>query len=101
MSQVTIFSNRTIGKAPIVIDIEDSEEDTAAIRQHEIDKATISNRVERDRLLSESDWTQGSDSPLSDADKALWATYRTELRDITSHDNWPELEDADWPTKPS
>jgi len=27
--------------------------------------------------------------------------YRQALRDITSHANWPHLEDADWPTKPS
>jgi len=28
------------------------------------------------------------------------ATYRQALRDITSHDNFPNLSDADWPTKP-
>jgi hypothetical protein len=58
------------------------------------------NRIERDRLLADSDWTQMNDSPLSNEDKTAWATYRQELRDITSHSNWPNLEDADWPTKP-
>lgn len=101
MAEVTIFSKSTKGKSPRIVNIPDDPDELAVIRQHELDKATISNRVERDRLLSESDWTQGSDSPLSDADKALWATYRTQLRDITTHENWPELEDADWPTKPS
>ena len=42
-----------------------------------------SYRAERDRLLLESDWTQGADSPLSDTDKAAWATYRQALRDMT------------------
>jgi hypothetical protein len=26
--------------------------------------------------------------------------YRQALRDITTHSNWPHLEDSDWPTKP-
>lgn len=31
---------------------------------------------------------------------AAMTTYRQALRDITAHDNWPNLEGADWPTKP-
>lgn len=59
-----------------------------------------SNRKERNTLLSNSDWTQVADTPLSDADKALWVTYRQALRDITSHANWPNLNKEDWPTQP-
>ena len=55
----------------------------------------------RGSLLEASDWTQLPDSPLSDSKKAEWATYRQALRDITTHSNWPKLEDSDWPTKPS
>ena len=40
-----------------------------------------------------------ADSPLTDEAKALWVTYRTALRDIPAHEDWPELVDADWPTK--
>lgn len=58
------------------------------------------NRNERDALLAETDWTQMADSPLTDEAKTAWATYRTALRDITAHANWPNLVDADWPTKP-
>ena len=58
------------------------------------------NRNTRNQLLSDSDWTQMPDSPLTDEAKALWVTYRTALRDITSHSNWPNLEEADWPTAP-
>lgn len=55
-------------------------------------------RVTRDRLLMTSDWTQVADAPV---DAAAWATYRQALRDLTTHANWPNLEDADWPSEPS
>jgi hypothetical protein len=57
-------------------------------------------RSKRNTLLMESDWTQAADTPLTDDVKALWATYRTNLRDLSGNNNWPFLEDADWPTKP-
>lgn len=50
-------------------------------------------RAKRDAALSASDWTQMPDSPLSDADKQAWATYRQALRDL------PETGDT-WPSKP-
>lgn len=64
-----------------------------------VDYAEV-NRGIRNQLLIDSDWTQMPDSPLTDEAKALWATYRTALRDLTAHANWPNLVDADWPTKP-
>jgi hypothetical protein len=39
-------------------------------------------RSKRDRALIESDWTQLSTSPLSDAKKTEWETYRQALRDL-------------------
>ena len=39
-------------------------------------------RLKRNDRLQKSDWTQMPDSPLSDAKKAEWATYRQELRDL-------------------
>lgn len=51
--------------------------------------------------LQLSDWTQGLDSPLSDAKKAEWATYRQALRDLPSqyseNSTWDEVV---WPTRP-
>lgn len=64
------------------------------------DRAAAEHRQTRDKLLADSDWTQVSDSPLTDAQKTSWATYRQALRDITTHANWPNLADDDWPTKP-
>ena len=55
-----------------------------------------SNRNKRDGLLAETDWTGMSDVTMTSA----MTTYRQALRDITDHANWPNLEDADWPTKP-
>lgn len=53
-------------------------------------------RDRRDALLAETDYLALSDNTLS----ADMTTYRQALRDITDHDNFPDLEDADWPTKP-
>ena len=64
------------------------------------DRAAAANRNTRNQLLTESDWTQIPDSSLTDEAKALWVTYRTALRDLTAHENWPNLADADWPVSP-
>jgi len=74
-----------------------SAEDRA---QEALNEVASANRETRNQLLSDSDWTQIPDSALTDEARALWVTYRTALRDLTAHDNWPNLEDADWPTKP-
>ena len=39
-------------------------------------------REERNKLLVESDWTEFSNSPLSEDKKAEWKTYRQSLRDL-------------------
>lgn len=54
----------------------------------------------RNAKLTECDWTQGEDSPLTDAKKLEWQTYRQALRDfdyssVTTHVG------ITWPTKPS
>ena len=58
------------------------------------------NRITRNKLLDDSDWTQMNDSPLSNEVKTAWATYRQELRGISDLDAWPNLTDDDWPVKP-
>lgn len=52
-------------------------------------------RGHRDRLLSQSDWTQIADAPV---DKAVWATYRQALRDVPQQAEFPH--NITWPTKP-
>lgn len=52
-------------------------------------------REERNILLLTSDWTQLSDAPV---DSSAWATYRQELRDISSQTEFPW--NVIWPTEP-
>tara|TARA_R110000737_G_scaffold183559_4_gene207114 strand:+ start:965 stop:1438 length:474 start_codon:yes stop_codon:yes gene_type:complete len=67
----------------------------------EFDNLTASsNRAVRDELLTKSDWTQISDTPLDGDSKGGWAGYRVELRNLTDHMNWPNLNEEDWPMKP-
>lgn len=54
------------------------------------------NRSIRDRKLAETDFYALSDVTMS----TEMTTYRQALRDITSHANWPNLNDEDWPIKP-
>ena len=56
-------------------------------------------RAERDKKLTETDWTQMADSPLSSEKKTEWASYRTSLRDLPSASGFPHT--MTWPTEPS
>ena len=59
-------------------------------------------RERRNRLLSESDWTQGGDSPLTTQKKSDWAKYRTSLRTLPEdQSSKTKYSDITWPTKPS
>ena len=59
-------------------------------------------RAERTRLLIESDWTQGGDSPLTTQKKSDWAKYRTSLRTLPEdQSSETKYSDITWPTKPS
>ena len=57
-----------------------------------IDRAISS----RNRQLSESDWTQLPDVPLSTAKLDAWKVYRQALRDITDQPGYPGT--IIWPT---
>lgn len=57
---------------------------TPITEDEELNKKYSQLRSVRDRLLSECDWTQIPDSPLTDAQKQAWATYRQALRDLPS-----------------
>ena len=74
--------------------ISDADETTINTRK-EIKWEEI--REQRNQLLSQCDWTQFQDSPITGSQLTLWQTYRQELRDITSQSN---PFDIIWPTKP-
>ena len=82
---------------------EDDVETTTTKAQHEAAyQATLDAtagaavRAERATLLAETDYLALTDNTLDD----ITTAYRQALRDITAHANFPNLEDADWPTKP-
>lgn len=52
-------------------------------------------RLERDRLLAASDWTQVADAPV---DQQAWAVYRQALRDMPQDFATPN--DVVWPEVP-
>jgi hypothetical protein len=52
-------------------------------------------RAERNKRLTESDWTQVLDAPV---DKIKWASYRDELRNVPQQDSFPW--EVQWPEKP-
>ena len=52
-------------------------------------------RKSRGDKLAECDWTQVADAPV---DKAVWATYRQALRDITAQEGFPWT--ITWPDAP-
>jgi hypothetical protein len=59
--------------------------------------AETNSRGQRADLLEMTDWWAMSDRTMTSEQTA----YRQALRDITTHANWPNLADSDWPTKPS
>ena len=82
---------------------DDGNEVTTTKAEHEaayqatLDAAVAeTNRKTRDEKLAETDFYALSDVTMTDAMTA----YRQALRDITSHSNWPNLADDDWPVKP-
>ena len=76
----------------------DTKAEQEAAYQATLDANTAAgHRATRDAKLAETDFYALSDVTMSSA----MTTYRQALRDLPTHDNWPNLEDADWPTKPS
>lgn len=55
-------------------------------------------RDERNQLLTQSDWTQLADAPLTQEQKTAWSAYRQALRDVPSSFSTPE--EVVWPAIP-
>lgn len=53
-------------------------------------------RSERNRRLAACDWTQLPDAPV---DRQAWATYRQDLRDVSSQPGFPW--NVEWPLPPA
>ena len=74
-----------------------------AVLQAKIDEVVASEsmrrlRVERDRLLTETDWVAARAFETGATISDEWKTYRQQLRDITK--TATSLDDVTWPTQP-
>ena len=75
------------------IKVVDLSSDEITNRSNYINEQLASvKRKERNKLLTETDWTQGNDSPLSNSKKTEWASYRTALRNLPAAKDWPNVD---------
>lgn len=56
-------------------------------------------RLERNRLLTASDYTQMPDAPMTDAQREAWRVYRQALRDLPETNSDPTA--CAWPVAPA
>jgi hypothetical protein len=71
-------------------------EQEAAWRAAKDAEQAKSMREQRNQELKDTDWTQVADAPV---DKAVWATHRQALRDITAQPGFPWS--VQWPEQPA
>lgn len=57
-------------------------------------------RTQRDAKLAEDDWIVIKAKETGGNLSTPFKEYRQALRDITAHENFPYLEESDWPVKP-
>jgi hypothetical protein len=94
-----VISGATYVQTWQVSDKYTSAERTAYDAQKEADRLDAlpdMHRGTRASLLTETDWWASTDLTMT----AEQTDYRQALRDITSHNNWPDLSESDWPVKP-
>ena len=76
---------------------EDEKEQIYATEKHNV-ADEVSRRQKKE--LANTDWVairaQETETPIPEK----YLTYRSALRNITNHLDWPFLEEADWPVKP-
>ena len=83
-----------------------SEERAAVVTAANAEKAAR-NRKERDNRLASCDWIVTKALEAGGSVPSAWVTYRTALRNITAHSNWPNINypdmegnNSDWPVEP-
>ena len=82
-------------------EIAQRQAEEAAWKAGAFDRAIGGLRQRRNALLSSSDWTVLSDSPLSETEKTAWLEYRQDLRDITEGlDTEAKVKAVVFPDKP-
>jgi hypothetical protein len=71
-----------------------AEQEAAYVQRIDDEQATAV-RADRDKRLSDTDWTQVADAPV---DSAVWSVYRQSLRDVPSQEGFPW--EVTWPEQP-
>lgn len=86
-------------------DYEDEDGNLITIEQQKneyLEKSKVikekEERKKRNQLLTESDWTQIPNTPLTEEQKNSWEDYRNKLRNITEDPKFPW--EHSWPEKP-
>lgn len=69
--------------------------------QAEHDELVLKAQQQRKELLDNSDWIVIKAMDTNTAVPTEWQVYRQALRDITTHANYPNLLETDWPTEPT
>lgn len=91
------YVEKYVAQDMFVSDSDGTKEEKEAIYQASLDAATAEmQRETRNHLLSSTDFYGLSDVTMS----SEMTSFRQALRDLPTHENWPNLEDADWPTAP-
>ena len=91
ISDGTVYTNRVVAL---------TSDEIAAIAAAVVASTKLRNRTERDKKLAACDWVVIKALEAGTSVASDWVTYRTALRDITAHSNWPDLDAGDWPTSP-
>jgi len=76
------------------------EEAVSAVKDEAVKAAHQAEaaRMERDRRLVATDWTQLKDTTLDDGGMVLWQSYRQSLRDVPQQAGFPGT--IEWPAEP-
>ena len=98
ISDGTVYTRRVVAL---------TSDEISAIAAAVVVATKIQNRAERDRRLAACDWVATKALEAGGSVASDWVTYRTALRNITAHSNWPDLvypdiegNGGDWPTSP-
>jgi len=75
---------------------EELEAEAADIAAMDLDMTFV--RIQRNEMLSSSDWTQIGDATLGDHTAEEWRTYRQALKDIPQ--NHTRVSEVVWPNDP-
>lgn len=88
-----IYRISTNDREDLESELNDDEEKYQAwlelAKNTEYDELAKEIRSKRDDLLNKSDWTQMSDTALSEEEQEKYRTYRQALRDITKQEGFP------------